>query len=310
MDPIGDGIARVLDEFSAAAAGPYKASPIAIFLRGQLAELIRTVVPDSYIVEGSAGRGRWAETPWLAIFDPLETDSAEHGVYVVFLFRRDGAGVYLTLGQGAWAVITEYGARHRDVLTANAQTYRALIKPKAIEGLHLTPIDLAGTGTLTRGYEAGAIAAQYLGRASLPLTDAEITTVIHRFLDLYAQVLAGKDAVAEPPDHTPGPSTEAAYRRWQERIERSPKLRRDAKRIHGSVCKVCGFDFARRYGPVGAGYIEAHHLVPMASLKGRPTELDPATDFTVVCSNCHSMLHRENPPMTPAKLRGLLRTST
>jgi 5-methylcytosine-specific restriction protein A len=59
------------------------------------------------------------------------------------------------------------------------------------------------------------------------------------------------------------------------------------------------------YGPVADGYIEAHHLMLFASLEGRPTELDPKTDFAVVCANCHRMLHR-GAPYTVQELRDML----
>jgi 5-methylcytosine-specific restriction protein A len=68
------------------------------------------------------------------------------------------------------------------------------------------------------------------------------------------------------------------------------------------VCQVCDVDLGEVYGDIGAGYIEAHHLTPFASLDGRATELDPRDDFAVVCPNCHRMLHK-GPPFSIAELR-------
>lgn len=65
-----------------------------------------------------------------------------------------------------------------------------------------------------------------------------------------------------------------------------------ARRIHGTKCMVCGFDFEQRYGLRGSGYIEVHHLHPVSSLKGE-TKVDPKTEMAVVCSNCHRMIHRK-----------------
>lgn len=96
--------------------------------------------------------------------------------------------------------------------------------------------------------------------------------------------------------------TEAKRYRWHRRAERNASLARDAKRIHGHRCQVCGLDFAERYGEIGEGYIEAHHLTPFSSLAGRPTALDPNTDFAVVCANCHRMIHR-GPPFDLDELR-------
>lgn len=48
--------------------------------------------------------------------------------------------------------------------------------------------------------------------------------------------------------------------------------------------------FGARYGELGEGYIEVHHLKPVASLgSGGKMKL---SDLAVVCANCHRMLHR------------------
>lgn len=73
--------------------------------------------------------------------------------------------------------------------------------------------------------------------------------------------------------------------------ERDPALRAEAIHIHGTTCKACGFDFAKVYGSHGEGYIEVHHLRPVSSLAGR-TPIHPKEDMTVLCSNCHRMIHR------------------
>ncbi len=66
-------------------------------------------------------------------------------------------------------------------------------------------------------------------------------------------------------------------------------------------CWVCGFDFEVTYGPIGRGFIEAHHTKPVASL--REGERVSTRDFAAVCSNCHRMIHRKNPPLNWNKLR-------
>ena len=73
--------------------------------------------------------------------------------------------------------------------------------------------------------------------------------------------------------------------------ERNPKLRADAISFHGNKCKVCAFDFERFYGERGCNYIEVHHLRPVSSLNGKE-KVNPASDMTVLCSNCHRMIHR------------------
>lgn len=94
--------------------------------------------------------------------------------------------------------------------------------------------------------------------------------------------------------------------RWHLRAERNPKLALEAKRVQGSTCAVRAFNFAHRYGELGYGYIEAHHLTPFADLEGRPAALDPRHDFAMVCANCHRMIHRRRPPYTLDEIRAVL----
>jgi hypothetical protein len=55
-------------------------------------------------------------------------------------------------------------------------------------------------------------------------------------------------------------------------------------------CEVCKFDFKKVFGTLGENFCEVHHLAPLGKSNGRiTTELK---DLSVVCSNCHRMLHR------------------
>lgn len=56
------------------------------------------------------------------------------------------------------------------------------------------------------------------------------------------------------------------------------------------TCQVCGFDFGLAYGEFGAGYIEAHHIMPIKNLTpGTRTKL---SDLVPLCANCHRIVHR------------------
>jgi len=97
------------------------------------------------------------------------------------------------------------------------------------------------------------------------------------------------DGVSDPAST---PQTEGKEKiRIQTYYERNRKLRAQAIKIHGTKCAVCGFDFGEKYGPVGEGYIEIHHIVPHASIK-KEHGVDPQQDLVPVCSNCHRMIHR------------------
>jgi 5-methylcytosine-specific restriction protein A len=68
---------------------------------------------------------------------------------------------------------------------------------------------------------------------------------------------------------------------------------------------VCGLDFGERYGALGEGFIHVHHLTELASI-GREYEVDPVRDLRPVCPNCHAMLHRTDPALSPEELRAIL----
>ncbi len=80
--------------------------------------------------------------------------------------------------------------------------------------------------------------------------------------------------------------TEAHKRR-----ERNPKLRKkliEKKRKTGPLtCEICRC--VEPDHPFGESIFEAHHILPLAAGGERKTKL---SDLTLVCANCHRMLHR------------------
>jgi predicted HNH restriction endonuclease len=55
-------------------------------------------------------------------------------------------------------------------------------------------------------------------------------------------------------------------------------------------CECCSFDFKFNYGFIGDKFIECHHLLHISEGE-RITKLE---DLSLVCSNCHRMLHKKN----------------
>jgi 5-methylcytosine-specific restriction enzyme A len=89
-------------------------------------------------------------------------------------------------------------------------------------------------------------------------------------------------------------------------FERNPALRTAAISIHGTSCKACGFNFKAMYGEHGENYIEVHHLVPISTLP-EPSVISAKDDLTVLCSNCHRMIHRKrDAPLSLSELREVI----
>ena len=71
------------------------------------------------------------------------------------------------------------------------------------------------------------------------------------------------------------------------------------------ACEVCGFDFHAKYGELGSGFIECHHIIPLSKLaECSETKL---SDLAVVCANCHRMLHRLDKVHSISQLKELMK---
>jgi 5-methylcytosine-specific restriction protein A len=75
---------------------------------------------------------------------------------------------------------------------------------------------------------------------------------------------------------------------------------------HGKLeCEVCGFVFENKYGELGKGFAECHHLIPLSELQ---IEKKPKLeDFAILCANCHRMIHRKKPWLTLSQLKTIVR---
>lgn len=114
----------------------------------------------------------------------------------------------------------------------------------------------------------------------------------------------GRSPVVLPEEVPPSQTyPEGALKRIEvNRYERNPRARRECLAHHGLQCTVCDFDFAATYGDLGKGNIQVHHLRELADLPDS-YRVDPVGDLRPVCANCHAMLHRERPALTPEQLR-------
>ena len=78
--------------------------PLGEFIRKDIAEKFRELSilkAEYHVVKASCGAGKWTSVPWIAIFDKRITQSAQKGVYIVYLLNKDSKELYLTLNQAA-----------------------------------------------------------------------------------------------------------------------------------------------------------------------------------------------------------------
>jgi len=288
-----------LDEYRTASQQAFAGHSLAGFIRNEFRSEVAHQVGrhDRLLIKGSAGQGTWARGPWLAVFDRVVTSSAQCGYYPVYLFREDMAGVYLSLNQGVTEAKLSYKSNAKTALKASAANFRAMLGGLS-HSFPTKEIDLAVSSPTaeTALYEAGHICGKYYDARSLP-SERQLSEDLHGMLAIYEALLDRKSALEaqtqtegdEPPDLQ---YEDASRLRIHKRIERNAKLVDQVKRALGYVCQVCHTDFGARYGDIGKGYIEAHHLRPLASLQGQRVAMHPTKDFAVLCANCHRMIHR------------------
>jgi 5-methylcytosine-specific restriction protein A len=306
----------IAESYLQARAESFTRSPTAEFVRNDAAAAVRTALAgagEGLTVKSSPGQGQWTETPWVAILDPIVTTTPQHGYYVVYLFSSSMNRIVLSLNQG----ITEYRG------TMSVDAAKELIRHSAALICLRTPeyhglfneqgINLDSTSSSSRSafYEAGhAFGITY----SLPLPpESKLVRDLLEMVTLYRLLtfrggFEDRETQESEENAPPIEGLENAQRyRFHRRIERNTKLARAAKKIHGSTCQTCAFDFGAVYGSLGEGYIEAHHLTPLAALPTNgPIRLSAEKDFAVLCANCHRMIHRPGAPRQISEFRSIV----
>ena len=89
------------------------------------------------------------------------------------------------------------------------------------------------------------------------------------------------------------------------RYERNPRNRELCLHMKGYTCAICGMNFYDTYGTIGKDFIEVHHTTPVSEMDENFV-LDIERDLVPLCSNCHSMVHRKNPPYSIAEMKDIL----
>ncbi|TDC03376.1 DUF3578 domain-containing protein [Nonomuraea longispora] len=153
-------------------------------------------LPAGYLPVGSGGKGAPAFVPWISVFDPDETETARHGMYVVYLFAEDMQTVALSLNQGVTELIDRFKtSRGRQLLRQQADSIRAALPPELTAGLEAA-IDLRTKAPLPVHYEFGNILATTYKLADLP-DEATMVGDLQHFIRLYQEALAVREELRQ-----------------------------------------------------------------------------------------------------------------
>src|SRR5450759_252567 len=306
--PLRETLQTILADYPKAKSEPLESHALAQFIRGEAEDAVQAalgVLGAGLLVEGSPGQGNWAAVPWISVFDPAITTSATRGYYVVYLFHAHEPVVHLSLNQGTTAVREEFAGKARDMLADRAEFMRKRVAEYGTL-LPVQTIELGSNARLPGDYVAGhALGTSYtLDALSTEATlRADLQNVVraYRALTFRGGIEGDVEPQAELEDEFKIPAQtsviETRKYAYHRKIERNRTAAKQAKKSHGTRCQACDLDFEERYGAIGKGFIEAHHLRAIASLEeGVAITYDVATDFAVLCANCHRMIHRSDDP--------------
>ncbi|WP_179863614.1 MrcB family domain-containing protein [Bacillus toyonensis] len=154
-------------------------------------EFMQTLEPHfkDYKIKWSNGiSNNKAELPWLALMDPNITITATEGYYIVFLFKADMSGVYLSLNQG-WTFFNDsYGRKIGKKKIKTIADYWREKLPISRTDLSTDPIHLAHSRTkFGAGYELGHICGKFYDAATVP-SETVLLKDLQEIAELYTHL--------------------------------------------------------------------------------------------------------------------------
>lgn len=200
---------EILEKYPAARAntsfgGQHEIRSLFEKLKDELSSLEFVANNKNLLVKYSYGKGNWAHTPWIAILDKRETTTTQKGTYVVTLFRSDGDGCHVKLGQGVTEIQELYGSGVAaiDELQRRADQVRAMF-PNMINSDfdQSAQLGLEKSAKLTQLYEASTIYSKYYKKNEIPSDEnliKDISILVECCEQYVSQDSSGEDLSEAP----------------------------------------------------------------------------------------------------------------
>lgn len=240
-------------------------------------------------------------------FSPVDAHPNE-SFAVQFNIHWRSAEAILVPGRFAGALIQQMGRcspEGKDVFTsfAKALESRRVRIQMRVNGADVSPV-------LTESWPNAWNRLELTLRTQPMVIEPEDVALHERLvIDLVVPFFGMMAALIGVEDNEPATTGETEGRAFQilaTKYERRKVNREACIQLKGSRCIVCGFDFSETYGPLGIGFIEIHHTTPIAA-QGGEYHINVGSDLEPLCSNCHAMAHREEPPVPIERLKELVR---
>ena len=94
--------------------GSFDSSKTSYVLFKELDQELKNMITktDEYLeTHWSVGKGNWTQVPWFAIRDKRTKSSAQKGIGIVGLFKKDMSGLYFCIAQGTTQPLKDYGKK-------------------------------------------------------------------------------------------------------------------------------------------------------------------------------------------------------
>lgn len=265
---------------------------------------------NQYEIKGSVGQGMLSEVPWIGVFDRDITTSAQHGYYIVFLFKPDMSGFYLSLNQGWTQYINTYSkAEALYEIRKNANISYNLLNSR--QGFTTGSIDLSVTWDLAKGYEAGNICYKYYSADNIP-SDEELINDLRNLLGVYRElkglvgneILEIKGSLNEEEfqeeiqkGNTKSLSPGAINKKSKKQSSSSSSWPRDPNMSYTALenasfqCENNPMHKTFESASSGHQFVEAHHLIPMGFQDEFDVSIDVPENIVSLCPTCHRSFH-------------------
>ncbi len=268
-------------------------------------------IPENkYKIQGSIGQGNPAEIPWICVFDLDITNSAQDGFYIVYLFKSDMSGVYLSLNQGWTQYERQFGIKDgRTEISKNSNYAKSLLKSD--QGFSYDAIVLNASNALGKGYELGNICSVYYSVDTIP-SEVEIINDLRNLIGVYREL---KGVVGSEILEIQGKLDEDVF---QEELQKGKRKELDDGAIAkknkretsttSSWARDANISFTALdkakfscenheshetfiSDKTGHQFVEAHHLIPMEFQGDFEVSIDVPENIISLCPNCHRAFH-------------------
>lgn len=317
---------KIQNDYANLSTHPTKSDPLYEYMKSQApTQFKRSMHFDNndYFIKLSSGIGNKAHIPWIGIIKENVNYSPEKGLYIVYLFKRDLSGVYISLNQGtSYLKKTFVGKKPREKIIALTSYIRnTMIDDSSINSDYFNEFEIdLGVDKKSNSsyYENSHICGKYY-LLNEQLDEKMLQTDFYEMLKIYDSLCSTfnnlyidsllLDLLSEETNdslfQTHVQNSKASETEEVPQTKKSPKSNKigsDSWPRDPSISKeaiqkanyLCEFDENHKSfisHSTNKNFVEAHHLIPMKKQGFYEFSIDVPGNIVALCPNCHRQIH-------------------